>query len=210
MDIITEIFEDKKIRNKIQEKLPYLFQLAELESMRGGKIGMEVGTIRERILVSLLIYKFSEKKVITDISITKPEVDVLVSGIPYSIKTITQNKLGGGVKLIWTVDAEKSKEFRNNYYPEFGMILVHINWANGGGLYYFSKEIQRDIFNKLGRKNYIKLPKEGTNPRGVEMSSQALRELGNHPERLMLPINWTKSEIIFNPFKRWVDYWKEN
>jgi hypothetical protein len=40
---LAEIFEDK-----IRKRLPYLFQLAELESSRAGKIGMEVGSLREK------------------------------------------------------------------------------------------------------------------------------------------------------------------
>ncbi|RLC67524.1 MAG: type II restriction endonuclease subunit R, partial [Chloroflexi bacterium] len=54
---LVEIFEDQKLVQKIKKKLPYLFQLAELESSRAGKIGMEVGSLREKIIVALLIYK---------------------------------------------------------------------------------------------------------------------------------------------------------
>ncbi len=46
---LIEIFEDKKLVEKIRKRLPYLFYLAELESSRAGKIGMEVGSLRERI-----------------------------------------------------------------------------------------------------------------------------------------------------------------
>jgi hypothetical protein len=53
---LIEIFEDKNLVDKIKRRLPYLFQLAELESSRAGKIGMEVGSVRERIIVALLIY----------------------------------------------------------------------------------------------------------------------------------------------------------
>jgi len=53
---IREIFNDKELVARIQDKLPKLFQLAELESSRSGKIGMEVGSLRERIIVALLIY----------------------------------------------------------------------------------------------------------------------------------------------------------
>lgn|GEM_PF-3344634 len=42
---LTEIFNDEKLVNKIKVRLPYLFQLAELESSRAGKIGMEVGSL---------------------------------------------------------------------------------------------------------------------------------------------------------------------
>jgi len=41
---ILELFTDNIIVQKIQTKLPKLFQLAELESSRAGKVGMEVGS----------------------------------------------------------------------------------------------------------------------------------------------------------------------
>ncbi len=45
---LIEILEDEEIVEKIKKRLPYLFQLAELESSRAGKIGMEVGSIPEK------------------------------------------------------------------------------------------------------------------------------------------------------------------
>jgi hypothetical protein len=60
---IIEIFEDEVLRERIRNKLPHLFSIAELESSRAGKIGMEVGSIREKILIALLIYKFGERNV---------------------------------------------------------------------------------------------------------------------------------------------------
>ncbi len=105
---LTEIFEDKDLVKRIGSRLPYLFQIAELESSRAGKIGMEVGSLRERVIVALLLYKFGEKNVETEIPITEPEVDVRLFGQNISIKTIT-GKGFSGVKLIWTVDAQKAK-----------------------------------------------------------------------------------------------------
>ena len=110
---IREIFSDKEIVVKIQNKLPKLFHLAELESSRAGKIGMEVGSLREKIIVALLIYKFGEENIRSEIPITESEIDVEVHGNPISIKTITC-KTPAGVKLIWTVDAKKALEFIKN------------------------------------------------------------------------------------------------
>jgi len=107
---LVEISEDEKLVEKIRRRLPYLFQLAELESSRAGKTGMEVGSVRERIIVALLIYKFGEANVETEISITEPEVDAKLFGEPLSIKRITGKRFGG-VKLIWTVDAQEAKGF---------------------------------------------------------------------------------------------------
>jgi hypothetical protein len=38
---LVEIFEDQKLIEKIKSRLPYLFQLAELESSRAGRIKNE-------------------------------------------------------------------------------------------------------------------------------------------------------------------------
>jgi hypothetical protein len=83
---ITNLFTDPEIVTRIQAKLPELFYLAEIESSRAGKVGMEVGSARERILIALLIYKFGQENVETNIAITEPEVDVRVFGNPISIK----------------------------------------------------------------------------------------------------------------------------
>ncbi len=132
---IIELFDDETTVERIQRKLPYLFQLAEIESSRAGRIGMQVGSLREQIIVALLIYKFGEANVESEIPITEPEVDVKVYDEPISIKTIT-GKSFSGVKLIWTVDAEKAKEFRRNYYPHCDIILIQIVWDDIGGFYY--------------------------------------------------------------------------
>ena len=108
---LAEIFEDKELIYKIKKHLPYLFQLADLESSRAGKIGMEVGSLREKILVALLLYKFGGENVETEIPITEPEVDIRLFGCPISIKTITGM---GGVKIVWTVDAQKARSFVKN------------------------------------------------------------------------------------------------
>lgn len=205
---LIEIFKDKVLIAKIQKRLPYLFQLAELESSRAGKVGMEVGSVREKIIVALLIYKFGEANVETELPITQPEVDAKLFGQPLSIKTIT-GKNFGGVKLIWTVDAQKAREFAESYSPSCVILLVQINWGETGGFYYIPLQAQNNIFNTMGRVNYIKLPKAGTNPRGVEMTKEALSRLVSVHESKSIVINWQRSDIEFNPYKRWVDLWRE-
>jgi len=206
---LIEIFEDEKLVKRIKNKLPYLFQLAELESSRAGKVGMEVGSLREKIIIALLIYKFGEENVETEIPITEPEVDVKLFGKPISIKTITGKSLSG-VKLIWTVDAQKAREFRESYYPHCDILLVQINWGSTGGFYYIPLEAQRKLFDRIGRNRYIKLPKLGTNPRGVEITKDALTTLVNDDLSRSIEIRWRKTKIDYNPYKRWVDHWKED
>lgn len=204
---IDSLFIDKDIINKIQQKLPRLFRIAELETTRGGKIGMEVGSLRERVLVALFIHKFGEKNVKTDLPITESEADVYVFNQAFSIKTLSSLN---GLKLIWTVDAKNALEFRKNYNPSCDMIFVHINWEKEGGLYHISTKVQLDIFKKIGRKEYIKLPKKGTNPRGVEMTGKALKMLITHKETQKISVNWEKQNIEFDTFERWVELWENN
>jgi hypothetical protein len=170
---------------------------------------MEVGSLRERIIIALLIYKFGEANVETEIPITEPEVDVKLFGIPVSIKTVT-GKGFSGVKLIWTVDAQKAKEFRETYYPHCEILLIQINWGDVGGFYYIPLEVQKRLFDKVGRERYIKLPKPGTNPRGVEIMKDALASLVKDASSNVIEINWQKTKIVYNPYKRWVDYWRED
>jgi len=205
---LFEIFEDKALINRIRRRLPYFYQLAELESSRAGKIGMEVGSVREKIVVALLIYKFGESNVKADIPIIEPEVDVELFGQPISIKTITSKGLSG-VKLIWTVDAQKAREFRENYYPRCDILLAQIVWNGEGGFYYIPLEAQERLLKTMGREEYIKLPIPGTNPRGAEITKEALSQLVQDKESKAIRIDWRKSEIDYHPYKRWVDYWRE-
>lgn len=206
---IHELFSKEEIIKKIKDKLPYLFQLAELDNSRDGKLGMEIGSARERIVIALLIYNFGEENIKTDIAITQSETDVIVFDEPISIKTVTNKKVVG-VKLIWTVDAQKSLEFINNYSPECDMLFVHINWQDRGGLYLISKEIQQEILAQYGKGFYFKLPKAGTNPRGVEITNQAINKLVEHSNTKKIEIDWTRADSVqYSSYDRWVEKWKE-
>ena len=89
------------------------------------------------------------------------------------------------------------------------MIFIQINWKNGGGFYLIPKEVQLEVLKRIGRQSYIKLPKAGTNPRGVELTGQALQELVQHNQTIGIPINWKKEIIDFKPFKRWIELWEQ-
>jgi hypothetical protein len=203
---LDKLFQDTKIIEKIRHQLPQMFQLAELECSRAGKIGMEVGSTRERILIALLIHKYGQNNVEAEIPITEPEVDVRLFGQPISIKTITGL---GGVKIIWTVDAQKAAEFREKYVPKCDMILALIKWGGKGGLYYIPLVEQNQVLKKMGRNNYIKLPKVGTNPRGAEYSQNALLNLLKGKQTKTIEIDWIKQKVEFNAYQRWVDYWNQ-
>ncbi|GAA9267720.1 hypothetical protein HpHA227_03990 [Helicobacter pylori] len=165
------LFNDERMILKIQEKLPYLFQLVESENSRDGKLGMEIGSARERVIIALMLYYFGKENVQTDLAITQKEIDVIVLNKPYSIKTAqTLN----GIKLIWTTDALKIQEFIESYKPNTDILFVHVCWGKEGGFYYIPSAIQQGVLTTKSKEFYFKLPKSGTNSRGVEISKLAL------------------------------------
>jgi hypothetical protein len=205
---LLDIFTNEITIKKIKARLPYLFQIAEIESSRAGKIGMQVGSVRENIVVALLAHIFGTENIDTEIPITEPETDAVLFGKPLSIKTITGTL--GGVKLIWTVDSQKAREFFTDYYPSCDVLLVQIIWGATGAFYYIPKEVQIDVFNTIGRERYLKLPKQGTNPRGVEITEEALTRAIRDNRARTIPISWEKREVKFNLYERWIKLWEEN
>lgn len=207
--VYDKLFDDKLIVKRVKNKLPHLFQLAELESSRNGKIGMEIGSVRERILIALLMYKFGIDIVDPDIPITAPEVDVYVDNTPLSIKTVsTTNNMYGSVKLIWTVDPSKALEFKNTYTPFCDMLLAKIKWGGIGKLLLFSQESQLKILNDIGRDRYIKLPKAKTNSRGVEITNEALMLLEKCDDTRVIDINFVREKIDYREvYTKWLDAW---
>ncbi|MCX6728353.1 MAG: ThaI family type II restriction endonuclease [Candidatus Saccharibacteria bacterium] len=205
--IFTELFKDEKLVKQIKQKLPELFLLAEIENSRNGKLGMEIGSARERIIIALLMHKYGVAAVDADLPITLAEVDVVVKGEPLSIKTATGLKIPG-VKLIWSVDAQKALEFKDRYEPVCDLMLVQLNWNGVGYMHLFPKQTQIDVLNKLGRDVYIKLPKQGTNARGVELSGLAITELIKSSTSLKISIDFVRGDVDYRAsYHRWLEYW---
>ncbi len=69
-------------------------------------------------------------------------------------------------------------------------------------------EIQLQTLKEIGKERYIKLPKVGTNPRGVEMQGEAMRLLIASKRTLKIDINWRKESSNFNTYKRWIELWE--
>ena len=205
---IEELFTDSAYVKLIQARLPRLFVIAGLESSRAGKIGMQVGSLRENILIALLFYAFGEKRVNADFAITTSETDVEVNGKPISVKTITGS---GGIKASWTVDAGSAAHFIMAYKPTMDIILAQIVWGSReGGLFLIPKEVQLDVFKKLGGKEYLKMPKADTNPRGIEFSKAAISEMLQSNKTKRIEIEWKQIKEVYNIYGRWIEYWKES
>lgn len=198
-----DIFTSVEFQDLIKSKLPKLFEIAEVESTRGGKIGMEVGILRERVLTSFFISKVGEDNVVSDSSATENSKDVQVNGDDISIKTFTGSGYSG-VKIFWTSDTESAKRVMDTYTPKFDLIVANINWgSNKGGLYYVDKQTQRQVMDSVGRNKFLKIS-SGSNNRGITYGTDVLKKLLNHENTLKIEIDWVKTNEKFNIFERWV------
>jgi hypothetical protein len=152
-----EWFDNQIFTSMVKNNLPKLFKKAEIESMRGGKIGMEVGVLRERILIALLLKSFGEENVKFDFSSTDNSKDTQIFDDILSIKTFMNNGYGG-VKVFWASDNKTVKNAVDNYIPQNHILISNINWGTkNGGLYLISLNTQLKIFNTIGVENYLKI-----------------------------------------------------
>ena len=188
--------------------MPTLFNMVELENRRGNKLGMEVGTARERVLIALFMYVYGSKSVEFPPS-NSPELDVLVNNQPLSIKTKSSKGLTG-VKLVWTVDWNKIEAFLKTYLPTSHLLYINIIWGKTGSFFLIPKHVQRTVLERLTIINYAKVPPRGTNPRGVELSKTAMHLLQTHQDTQTLSINWKRDKSLLVEralYDRWIGLW---
>ena len=211
---ITELFQDQALVSKIQRKLPQFFELVRVGKTRGGGMAMDVGSDREPIIKSLLIHKFGRDNVITDIPAIEKETDVILCGKPISIKTSTNSFK---TKLIWTTDRIQMQRFKESYLPKCDMIFVHIvtKGKEKGGLHYLPQELLIQTLNTVGRDEYIDIPPEDTNPRGIELRARVLKKMVSSPSVLSITINWNipkseSDEPTIPPIEQWLKQWQED
>ena len=193
-------------RGRIVKVLPTLFNMVELQNRRGKKLGMEVGTARERVLIALFMYIYGHDKIEFPPS-TSPELDVLVNGHPVSIKTKSTSGLSG-VKLVWTVDWEKIDAFLAAYHPSSDLLYVNILWGKTGSFSLIPQSVQSQTLQEIGINRYVTTPPRGTNPRGVEISREAMGVLLGHSYTQSLPIAWQRDQSLLNErslYGRWIE-----
>lgn len=202
---ILVLFNESNFKKNI-ENIGTPFLIAELESSRGGKGGMQAGTVRENIVAASLEVFFKTSNVDCSSRITESDKDLLLFNQPLSIKTKTG--LGNsGIKVIWTTDYALARKFISTYNPKTNLILVKIKWDGTGFFYLVPLVVQKRIFQSLGRSHYLKPPASGRNCRGAEFTSIAIKKLINEDETVKIPIKFPKKDSIkINPTERWRKY----
>ncbi len=106
--------------------------------------------------------------------------------------------------------------FVEAYEPKCDMLLVVVRWGGTGGFYGIPLRAKAEVFETLGKERYLRLPKRGTNPRGVEISSEGMEKLLKHRLTKVLEIDWQRPtdlearELKLAPYMRWLQYWQSD
>ena len=181
--------------------MPPAFQTVE-DELKGNPA---VGLLREQIILGMLIAFLGESNVKLIESGVNPDIDCYVDSEPLSIKTVSAS---GGIRLKWTSNAVKAKEFIDSYEPTTHLLVIRIAWADKGTIRFIPLEIQQSIYHQIGAVRYLDY-RGATNTRGVNLSPEAEQALNRHPLSVNLPILWDRSKPTINPIKKWADYWLE-
>ncbi|MFN4073593.1 MAG: ThaI family type II restriction endonuclease [Thermus sp.] len=203
-----DLFEDDALVQRIKNRLPYLFFLAEKMASRGGKAGMEVGTLREQILIALFIHKFGRESV--ELGGITEQHDVRVLGYPISIKTAKSPSSRPSLKVWWGSDNEKILDFKKRYYPNSILMVAVINWGATGPLALVPKEVQEEVFEDVTPDGYLRA-RVGTNNRGVEIPGRVVARLLEDPRTRRMAIYWQApylKDVEWIPYLRWLEYWE--
>ena len=185
-DLIRQLLTDPSYVKIIQQKLPPAFQTVE-DELKGNPA---VGLLREQIILGMLIAFLGEASVKLIKSGVNPDIDCYVDSEPLSIKTVS---FSGGIRLKWTSNAVKAKEFIDSYKPTSHLLVIRVAWGEKGTIRFITLDIQQLIFSKIGVVRYLDY-RGTTNTRGVNLSPEAEQALNQHPLSVNLPILWERSK----------------
>ena len=208
---IIDLLRDLDALHDLRAGLPYAFELAETEAQginldRQGRAqfrtGQEVGIHRERVILGYLLSKLGEIAVRLP-SPGDPRSDVLVSGIPLQIKTVTGN---GEVTAKWTADTASAQEVIENFRFEADLWLVRIWWdRNKESVFYVPREVLQETAVDCTE---ILRSATGTNNRGVKLRRDFMSMVESDERTTSVTICWQRSgRSIEPPIVRYTRYW---
>lgn len=105
-------------------------------------------------------------------------------------------------------NAQKTKEFRGDYYPYCDTLLTRINWGGTRELDHIPLGAQK-LFDKIKRVECITLPKSSTNLRGARITRKALESVAKDKMSRITKTYWEKPKVNHSPYKKWIVYWRE-
>jgi len=186
-----ELFADPKFTRYLQRFWPIFVARANDLCLQNGKLGQEVGKMRERVIL-YLFYRYlgedAENCALNDqtVSVNEKGKDTLLFGRDVSIKTIsaTGNQFHQ-LKISWIEDKIMADEIARTWVPQFDLLLCRLKWnCKTEGFYYIPKDAQQEVISQ--EANALKT--SGGYGKGTSLSKKACESLVSHPKTLKIPI----------------------
>ena len=168
---IFKLFIDKK---KIK-KLICLYQASQVECSRNGKLVPEVGSSREKDIISWFSY-FMNQDVKFDINNSNEE-DVIIENKNTSIKHSSNKKPNSsGIKIKWTVNRDKQKEFLDTFVFTCDLMIIYVRFdikliSGNIQIIYILKNILNEHKQKFKSEQKSPFKLLNGNSRGIEFNN---------------------------------------
>lgn len=183
-----------------------LYQSSQMECSRSSGLTPEVGSSRERDLISSFV---SNLELSVNYNITNDkEEDVLVNDLKVSIKhSSNKSKSQSGIKIIWTVDSEKRNEFLKNFTFNCDIIIIYVRFSetlDKGQIevIFIVKEKLSEIHENFKSNNKNVFNCLDGNSRGIEFDKKFFEEILKNLD-FHIKINFTNATYEFcNPISK--------
>lgn len=168
---LKQVFSNANIMNKLYT----LYKISEQECRRNGRLSPEVGSSREKDLISILVYALGLNNVIYDIPNSSKE-DVIICNRKYSIKHISGNLKCSGIKVVWTVNVEHQNAFMMNPQFDYNMLLVFVK-DNMIRVIHISETVLKNTYNYFHQNGLMIFNIMKGNSRGIEFDTTFFKTL---------------------------------
>lgn len=122
-EVVRNLLAGGEQREHLYEGLPELFRKAEVENRRNGRLGQEIGNVRENIIRAYLQTQLGAVNVIPAGGPNNNLGDVMVGRDYIEVKTTMGVR---GFKVSWAADDDSAARFRQQWKPQVDLILVQV------------------------------------------------------------------------------------
>lgn len=157
-----------------------------------GKIGMEVGKWREKIMIVCLWDCFGKENVII-VSESKGNIDMYFFGVPMSIKFADITKNVTKINATWSIGKtdEQVEENKKEYKPDFTILYCGIRYGQTcNSIFLIDTKTQNEVFGELGRETY--LTRGG---KGLTIPAKVVKKLIQHQSTKSIVVTYFPDKI---------------
>ena len=180
LNIIENINQNKSLsklfNNHNVSKLIKLYQESQIENQRNKRLTPEVGTAREKDLISYIIFILKNTHQINYKINNECEEDLKINDRKISIKhSSNRTNTKGSIKIKWTQTQSCKEKFMKTFEFECDLIIVYVRMAddiNKGNIEVIS--VSKEKLNDLRKLVDYSIFKSSntSNERGIEFSAE--------------------------------------